>query len=230
MIWHNTYTEYTWRFDSHFEDWCLISFILLNGFLNKLYEILELNFAIHFVIYLNYLILLWMFMTQLWSADGQPGDWSNSDELWCHTCDMLNLSWWWFSTVIIRGNGYHPQAATCIYVNIYIYISKIMYIREIRPLSDWLYSHLYFASVTVPPFSINSVYPILGCVHTCLILGTMGWVFPFFTSLFFRDLSFFFSPGDGSLLIFWQCQPSTFLLLPCQGLLPSLYWFLLLLY
>ena len=63
------------------------------------------------------------------SADGQPWDWSNSDELWCHTCHsylwyVKFITWWWFSTVIIRGNGYHPQAATCIYVNNSIYISQ----------------------------------------------------------------------------------------------------------
>ena len=159
MIRHNTYTKYTWRFDSHFGR-------LMSDFIHLIKWILEQviwNSGIELChslcdIYLNYLILLWMFMTQLWSADGQPWDWSNSDELWCHTCHsslwyVKFITWWWFSTVIIRWNGYHPQAATCIYVNnsIYIYLRDYvnMYIREIRPLSDWLYSHLYFASVTV---------------------------------------------------------------------------------
>ena len=34
------------------------------------------------------------------------------------------ITWWWFLTAIIRRNGYHPQAATCVYVNMYIYISQ----------------------------------------------------------------------------------------------------------
>ena len=178
-------------------------------------------------------------MTQLWSADGQPWDWSNSDELWCHTCHsslwyVKFITWWWFSTVIIQGNGYHPQAATCIYVNNSIYISqrlcKYVYKGDTAIIRLIIQSSLFCQCNCTYRSVFNSVYPILGCVHTYLILGTMGWVFFLFTSLFFRDLLFFFSPGDGSLLIFWQCQPSTFLLLPCQGLLPSLYWFLLLLY